>query len=97
MPSLSLAEFAATFDRKEIQPAVIEANQQRQALKNKFPRESLPTLSLEQYAVGQGKGTLCYEYEYASPEVGSIKGGSASKFLVFYSTKNQAWKSTLPG
>ncbi len=64
-------------------------------LREKFPMESIATLPLEKYAIGLGEGTLCYEYEFGSVPLGSIKGGSAAKFLVFFNKGKGVWKSTL--
>ena len=95
MPAVSLTEFAAAFDRSSLQPNVQEAERLRQILQEKFPMDSIATLSLEKYAIGLGEGTLCYEYEFGSVQLGSIKGGNASKFLVFFNKGKGVWKSTL--
>lgn len=95
MSSLSLPEFIAAFDRSAIQPQVEEARRLRQMLREKFSRESLPSLTLENYASGRGVGTLCYEYEFGSAPVGSIRGGSAFKYLVFYSKEQGRWRNLL--
>ena len=95
MPTISLSEFAASFDRLTLQPRVEKAEELRQVLRTKFPLESIPTLELEKYAIGLGEGTLCYEYEFGTREIGSIRGGSASKYLVFFNKAKGVWKSTL--
>lgn len=95
MPAVSLAEFAVAFDRTPLQPRVQEAERLRQMLREKFPMESIATLPLEKYAIGLGEGTLCYEYEFGSVELGSIRGGSAGKYLVFFNKGKGVWKSTL--
>jgi 5-methylcytosine-specific restriction enzyme B len=95
MPAVSLADFARTFDRTSFRPRLQEAETHRQRLRELFPREQLADLPLEKYAIGLGQGTLCYEYEFGSRVIGSVAGGSAGKFLVFFNKAKGVWKSTL--
>ena len=97
MPVTSLADFARSFDRASLQPRCEEAERGRQRLRGLFPREVLATLPLERYAIGLGEGTLCYEYEFGSRAIGSIQGGSAFKFLIFFNKAKGVWKSTVQG
>ena len=97
MPTVSLTKFATAFDRSSLQPRVKEADRLRQMLREKFPMESMATLPLDKYAIGLGEGTLCYEYEFGSVDIGSIRGGSASKYLVFFNKAKNVWKCTLRG
>ncbi|MDB6175061.1 MAG: 5 ATPase [Chthoniobacteraceae bacterium] len=93
-----LLEFAAAFDRAAVERMVRETARQRSMLAELFPRETLATLPLERYVVGRGdKDTLCYAYEFGSSAVGSIRGGSASKHLIYFSREQNALVSGLKG
>lgn len=63
--------------------------QDRQTLtdfQQRFPLQTLPDLPLDQYAVGRGdNSTFCYALEWGTGELGSIRGGSAAKFGVYWS------------
>ena len=84
-PAESLAQFAATFDRSTIVEHCSKALAERTALQKAFPRESLATMAVEKYAMGLGgNNTLCWTYEFGSDHVGSIKGGSVFKFVVWF-------------
>ncbi len=95
MPAASLADFARSYDRDLLKSRCADAERMRERLRELFPRESLAALPLEKYAIGLGEGTLCYEYEFGSSAIGSIKGGSAFKYLVFFNKAKGVWKSTL--
>ena len=61
--------------------------------RKQFPRESLKTMPLERYALGKTQtGSLSWWLEYHSLPLGSIKGGSAVKHVIYYSTKGNDWK-----
>ena len=62
----------------------------RAAFERKFPREALLDLSLEQYAVGR-PDSFCYWAEFKTHDLGSVAGGSASKWGVYWSKHNQNW------
>jgi 5-methylcytosine-specific restriction protein B len=59
----------------------------------RFPKEKLPQLKLEEYALGteDSKNTFCYWLEQKTEPLGSIKGGSAVKFGVYFSPKDHEW------
>ena len=54
MPAQSLVEFAKTFSRTQLQPLLLEAEQQRVAFVGRFPREHFRELSLEDYIGPEG-------------------------------------------
>ena len=62
---------------------------------DEWPLERLSTMTLDEYVSGKGpqNKSLCYELEhgkYAKLYLG-IKGGSAGKFGIYWSKKNQAY------
>lgn len=57
-----------------------------------FPYESLKDLTIEQYALGlQPKDSFSWWLEYNTIPLGSIKGGSAAKHVIYYKKKEKAW------
>ncbi len=59
----------------------------------RFPREQLNTLSLADYALGQeDKDNFCYWMEFKLHEMGSVSGGSAAKWGVWYSQAEVRWR-----
>lgn len=58
----------------------------------RFPLETLTELPLERYAMGRGdKENYCYWLEHKTKGLGSIKGGTAQKFGVYWSAKEQRY------
>jgi len=57
----------------------------------RFPREDLPQLTLENYAVGK-PDTFCYWIEFKTHRLGSVAGGSSSKWGIYWSKSDQTWK-----
>lgn len=65
----------------------------RDAFVRTFPLERLPALTLEEYVIGHGdQDNFCYWLEQRTRNLGSIAGGAASKFGVFWSAKNDAYR-----
>ena len=88
-----LIEALATFDRASFTERVEKAELQRQAILDRFPRDQWGELELTDYALGQPdkKETFCYLLEYGSKALGSLKGGSAAKHIVYKHKKKQGW------
>ena len=78
-------------------PKVMPDNlkQLREKFVESFPVDKLPEMTLDQYAAGKHDreigSTFCHWIEFRTVELGSIKGGSSSKFGVYWSAKNQKW------
>ncbi|MZP30661.1 EVE domain-containing protein [Heliobacterium undosum] len=69
------------------------SDQLHQDFLREFPRSSLPDMSLERYALGKSKtGSFCWWLEYNTLPLGSIRGGTAVKLIIYYSAKEAAWK-----
>ena len=89
-PADSLAQFATTFDRTSIADHCATAESEREMLRQAFPRESLAGLPVEKYAMGLGgNDSLCWTYEFGSDRIGSIKGGSVFKFVLWFGKDGQ--------
>jgi 5-methylcytosine-specific restriction protein B len=76
----ALAEYVP---RREAQRPKLEA--QRSAFLNRFPLESWPGLTLDDYALNSPDYRNSYSYflEWGTPDLGSISGGSAHKHVIF--------------
>lgn len=57
----------------------------------RFPREALPELTLENYAIGK-PDSFCYWIEFKTRGLGSVSGGSSHKWGIFWSKGDQEWK-----
>jgi len=57
----------------------------------RFPRENLPNLTLEEYAIGK-PDSFCYWLEFKTRDLGSVSGGSSSKWGIWWSKSDQHWK-----
>lgn len=58
-----------------------------------FPRENIKNMTVNQYALGiTDRGSFSWWLEYNTNNLGSIKGGSAGKHLIFYSKKEDRWR-----
>ena len=94
----TLLEFLQTFDRATLQSRVQAADAKRAELRTLFPPEALGSLTLERYGIGQDDAnTLCRLLEFGSDELGSIRGGSSFKFLVYRRKADGVWISKLKG
>ncbi len=69
------------------------AQQQHQAFLERFPREVWQDMTLQQYALGTDNrmNTYCYALEWGTPTLGSIRGGSSVKHVIFWHKKDGAW------
>ena len=57
-----------------------------------FPLEQLKDMKLEQYALGlQPQGSFSWWLEYHTIPLGSIKGGSATKHIIYFKKKEGEW------
>lgn len=56
-----------------------------------FPIESLDKLDLDKYALGKKPYSLCWWLEYNTIPLGSIKGGNAKKYKIYFASKENKW------
>lgn len=70
-----------------------EAQNEREELVRHFPLSAWETLPLADYALGHTDAGRVYSWwlEFGTPNAGSIRGGSASKHLIFFRKKEQRW------
>jgi 5-methylcytosine-specific restriction enzyme B len=78
--SNAVAKFTYTDEQKNREESL------RRQFLERFPASGLADLTLEQYSLGLEpmENSFCYWLEFKTKELGSIQGGSAFKFLVFF-------------
>ncbi|ATL29221.1 McrB family protein [Streptomyces formicae] len=91
-----LAQRVANFDRKAADAAADRAEEERKQVLADFPLDTWGALSLERYALGptgyERPGTsFCRLLEYGTNAIGSIRGGSAAKHIV-YQHRTGEWR-----
>ena len=109
---LELEKAASEHPRATFATAVEQAEKERQQILERFPSAAWPTLTLERYALGQedSRDTWCRWVEFNSLNLGSMKGGSAHKHIIYkhknkpgwyfpkeYSDEQEAWKAVRTG
>ena len=65
----------------------------RQQFLQRFPIAQLPSLTLQEYALGLDdyKDTFCYWLEFKTKELGFIGGAPSMKHIVFFQKKKNKW------
>ena len=87
----ALAEWLET-NPKTIPNELIEL---RAAFVNRFPKETIGEMQLQDYAQGlESKDTFCTWLEFKTTALGGIGGGSAKKWGVFWRSKEKSWYVT---
>lgn len=79
---------------RAIHPAKISAEEEalRQEFLTRFPLETLEQLPLDRYVMGHGdQDNYSYWLEHKTKHLGSILGGNASKFGVYWSSGEQQY------
>jgi hypothetical protein len=113
VPPMSLKEAVRSFDRAGLSATVEAANRERAEVTRRFPLEAWPTMPIERYALGTNVSaeSFCRWMEFNTPNLASIKGGSALKHLIFkrkgpgddwyfekkYRSLDEAWDSVRAG
>ena len=89
----TLTETIARFDRSEKNEAAAGYREQRAEMLNRFPRDVWPQMRLEDYALGQSdaEDTYCRWLEFRSRWVGSIRGGSSRKLIIYKRKDREGW------
>jgi 5-methylcytosine-specific restriction protein B len=83
----------AGWDRSEVLARSAEADAFRTQIVERFPLEGWRTMPLERYALGtdSSPSSWCHLMEYDSPALGSIRGGSAPKLLIYKRRTTAGW------
>ncbi|MFE1290297.1 McrB family protein [Streptomyces sp. NPDC058751] len=91
---------AVEFDRRGVAGVESAAEDERKQVLSQFPLEAWAELPLERYALGQtaspGSGpTYCRLLEFLTPNLGSIRGGSAAKHIMYHHVSGE-WRLAAP-
>ena len=89
----NLQEALKQCSRESFQEAIEKGQIQRAVMLEKFPREAWQDLPLERYALGTEDSSDAYSrwLEFKTVELGSIKGGSAGKHII-YKHRTRGWQ-----
>jgi|SRR5262245_34250772 len=81
------------FDRVQAGDTVRRYEAQRAELLRRFPFEHWPVMSLEEYALGHegAEDSYCRWMEFKSLDVGSIRGGTARKLIIYKHKDGPGW------
>ncbi len=92
-PDTSLAEAIANYDRQQFAHEVEAAEKERRDLARRFPLDGWPIMTLEQYALGHegSEDSYCRWVEFKNRHMGSIRGGSARKHIIFKFKERPGW------
>ncbi|MCX6543502.1 MAG: AAA family ATPase [Acidobacteria bacterium] len=88
-----LQQAITNFDRRDAQQKEKLGQEQRQEILKRFPLEGWPTLPVERYALGQADSsdTYCRWVEFKSSELGSVRGGSSAKLILYKRSDKPGW------
>jgi 5-methylcytosine-specific restriction protein B len=66
---------------------------ERNSLFGRFPLAAWPSMPLSKYALGQADSsdTYCWWMEFGASHLGSIRGGSARKLIIYKHDKKEGW------
>ena len=83
----------ADFDAAAHEPDLALAEKQRADLLLRFPKDSWPSMSLDDYALGQAAHpeNFCHSMEFVANELSSIRGGNARKHLIYFQAGVGEW------
>lgn len=89
----SMTEALASYDRAAVKERVQAAERERKEVTDRFPLEQWPTLPLERYALGQenSEDTFCRWMEFRTQDLGSMRGGSARKLIIYKHKDKPGW------
>ena len=91
--NVTLSQAITQFDRSPTNPVAEGYRSQRAEILKRFPRDKWPEMRLDDYALGQPavEDTYCRWLEYKSPRMGSIRGGSARKLIIYKRKEREGW------
>lgn len=70
-----------------------DLKQLREGFIDCFPLEEIPSLTLKEYALGN-PNSFCWWLEFKTHELGSVAGGNAQKWGIWWSKTQQTWITT---
>src|SRR5947209_7745689 len=89
--AIDIAAALQKFDRASFTIDLQKAEEERKQVIERFPLEGWPKMPLEQYALGlEVKDTFSWWMEWGTKHLGSIRGGSSEKHLI-YKHQKRGW------
>ena len=90
---VTFSEAAARFNRSTRESDHQAYQSQRAEILKRFPRDKWPDMALEDYALGQAESedTYCRWLEFKSQSLGSMRGGTAKKLIVYKWRDREGW------
>ena len=70
---------------------IARAKELLEEFKQKYSLEKFKNMTIHDYALGRGTESYGWWIEYYSGDLGSIKGGSASKHIIYFSKDKNEW------
>jgi MoxR-like ATPase len=88
-----VATAIAEYDPDAQEASIVKAEGQREEFLKLFPKDSWAEMTLDRYALGQADhpDNFCRWMEFVTVELGSIKGGSARKHLIYFQAAAGEW------
>jgi len=88
-----IAHALEAYDADAQESSVVKADDQRTEFLALFPREGWPTMTLDRYALGQAEhpDNFCRWLEFVVTDLGSMKGGSARKHIIYHQSATGSW------
>jgi hypothetical protein len=88
-----IAQALAAYDPDAHEASILKAEEQRAEFVSRFPKERWQGMTLDRYALGQAEhpDNFCRWLEFVTTELGSMKGGSARKHLIYFQAATGEW------
>jgi 5-methylcytosine-specific restriction protein B len=88
-----LGDAVQAFDRSSVAVSVAAADRHAGEIRASFPLADWASLPVERYALGlpDSNASFCYRLEFGSPELGSIRGGSSRKLIIYARLDGSGW------
>jgi 5-methylcytosine-specific restriction protein B len=88
-----LESFLAGYDKELDAEHVAAAEAERKEFLSRFPLAAWPQMPLEKYAIGQenSENNFCRWAEFATPHLGSMRGGSSRKLIIYWQKDKNSW------
>jgi hypothetical protein len=88
-----IEQAVAAYDPDAHEAGILKSEEQRRDFLELFPRSGWDTMTLDRYALGRPdhKDNFCRWMEFVTSQLGSMRGGAASKSLIYYQAGAGEW------
>lgn len=92
-PRVTLEAAVASYDRATDKEFFDAGELERSEILSRFPLEGWPAMPLERFAIGQkeSEDTFCRWMEFRAQHLGSMRGGSARKLIIYKHKDEPGW------